>query len=453
MILKVYSDDLEMSPQRLYRNVLFLWGVAGYVFSWNFFVFLPGGNLENTNRNRGLSEMEAMKFRLAYEIIAKRLKKKHMAAELGLSIRQVGRLIKKVKRDGANGLIHGLVGKKGNRALSEEKEISILDLWKYKYMKYDFNFSHFTNKLNEVEKITVSKEKVRKLLRARGYESPCKREQQKHRSKRERRLYFGEMIQQDTSPHDWLGTGVKYHLVVAIDDATSKVLFMKLYEADGTLPNMEAFKAIIRKHGLPVSFYVDAAAWFKVTRNGIGSINKVLDRKTYITQVQRALKELGVKLIIAKSPQAKGRVERGNRTFQDRLISELRLRNIITLEKANKYIEEEYIDDHNMRFAVEPASQQSAFIKYVSVEALDYILCFRFYNRVKNDNTVKKARYYELQLLPSDKRFSWAQAKVEVTIMTNGTIEVRHADTRELIPFEILKQNKIHEDKYAKLVA
>lgn len=394
--------------------------------------------------------MEASKYRVIYEIIEKRSIKEHAAEELDLSKRQIGRLIQIVKNEGPNGLIHGLVGLRSNHAFSKEKEQSILELWKNKYMICDFNFTHFTSKLNEEEKIIVSKEKVRKLLRANGYESPRKRKQPKHRKKRERRLCFGEMIQQDTSPHDWLGTGVEYHLVVAIDDATSRILFLKLFEADGTLPNMEAFKAVITKHGLPVSYYVDGAAWFKVTRNGNGSINQVAKRENYKTQIQSALKALGVKLIIAGSPQAKGRVERSNETLQDRLISELKLRNIKTLEKANKYMLEEYMDDHNKRFAVEPMMPQSAFIPFVSKEALDHILCFRFFNRVKNDNTIKKAKYYELQLLSSDKRLSWARAKVEVIIMTNGTIEVRHADTRELIPYKILMQNKIVEAKYPK---
>lgn len=400
--------------------------------------------------NRGLSEMEARRYRVIYEVIEKRLKKKNAADELGISTKQVGRLVKKVKKEGPNGLIHGLVGKKGNRSFDEAKEEIILNLWKTKYEACDFNFLHFTNKLNEIEKIIVSKEKVRKLLKSNGHVSPCKRKQAKHRKKRMRKLRFGEMIQQDTSPHDWLGIGVDYHMVVAVDDATSKILFLKLFPSDGTLPNMEAFRSVMVKYGMPGSYYVDGASWFKVTRHGTGTINRVINRKDYETQIERALKELGVKLIKAESCQAKGRVERSNRTLQDRLISELKLRNIKTLEEANKYIQEEFIADYNKRFAVKAIEAKSAFIPFVSKEALDYILCVRFHNRVKNDNTIRKEKYYELQLLPSEKRLSWVRAKVEVSMMIDGKIEVRHNDTRELIPFEIIEQKGIKEFKYAK---
>jgi len=413
-------------------------------------MFMRGVGLKSCRNYRGLSVEEARKSRIIHEVIEKRLKQKHAARDLGISTRQVRRLVRKVKKGGEIGLIHGLVNQKSNHSFSEEKDQKILELWKNKYMQHDFNFTHFTNKLNEKENIKVSVEKVTQLLNKNGHVSIYSKKQRKHRKKRPRKLHFGEMIQQDTSPHDWLGIGVEYHLVVAIDDATSKILFMKLFDSDGTLANMEAFKAIMVKHGLPVSYYVDGASWFTVTRHGNGTINQVVNRKDYETQIERALKELGVDLIIAGSSQAKGRVERSNRTLQDRLISELKLEGIKTLEKANEYIQNVFIDDHNKRFAVEPMEPNSAFIRFVSKEALDYILCVKFYNRVKNDNTIRKSKYYELQLLPSEKRYSWARAKVEINIMIGGNIEVRHNDTRELIPYEIIEQKNIKEFKYAK---
>ena len=406
--------------------------------------------MESSSDYRGLSEMEAKKFRIIYEVMEKRLKQKHAAKELELSVRQVRRLVKKVRRDGAMGLKHGLVDKESNHSFSEEKDNKILELWENKYKQHDFNFTHFTNKLNEKESIKVSIGKVTQLLNKHGHISIYSKKQRKHRKKRPRKLYFGEMIQQDTSPHDWLGIGVEYHLVVAIDDATSKILFMKLFDSDGTLANMEAFKAVMVKYGLPGSYYVDGASWFKVTRKGKGSINKVLNKNLYTTQIQRGLRELGVKLLIAGSSQAKGRVERSNRTLQDRLISELKLENIKILGKANEYIQNVFIDDHNKRFAVAPIESKSAFIRFVRKEALDHILCVRFYNRVKNDNTIRKAKYYELQLLPSKKRYSWVRAKVEVSIMIGGKIEIRHSNTRELIPYEVIEQKGISEFKYAK---
>ena len=185
---------------------------------------MMGVELESCRNYRGLSMEEARRSRIIHEIIKKRLKQKHAAEDLGISTRQVRRLVKKMKREGEIGLIHGLVNQKSNHSFSEEKDNKILELWENKYMQHDFNFTHFTNKLNEKEKIKVSVEKVTQLLNKNGHISIYSKKQRKHRRKRSRKLYFGEMIQQDTSPHDWLGIGVEYHMVVAIDDATSRIL-------------------------------------------------------------------------------------------------------------------------------------------------------------------------------------------------------------------------------------
>jgi hypothetical protein len=199
-------------------------------------------------------------------------------------------------------------------------EKRILDLWDKKYRPCALNFTHFTEKLNEVEKISVSKEKVRVLLRAKGVVDVRPKKGRKHRKERVRRTQFGEMLQQDTSPHDWLGIGKVFHAVNVVDDATSKILFLKLYEHDGTLPNMEAMRDVILKFGLPMSYYVDRAAWFKVTRHWDGTISKQSSTE-YETQIERALEELGIELIWAYSAPAKGRVERSNGTLQGRLIA------------------------------------------------------------------------------------------------------------------------------------
>lgn len=261
------------------------------------------------------------------------------------------------------------------------------------------------------------------------------------------RTQFGELLQQDTSPHDWLGTGEIFHAVNVVDDATSKILFLKLFEHDGTLANMEAMRDVVLKYGLPMSYYVDKATWFKVTRHWNGTISK-RNSSDYETQIERALTELGVELIYANSAPAKGRVERSNGTLQDRLIAELKLRGIKKLNAANNFIESEFIVDYGQRFGVAPVDPSSAFVPFVGKAKLDRILCFRFTSTVQNNNTITKAQYYKLQLLPTMRRQSWAKAPVEVSIMIDGEVEVRHSISGDQIPFEVLELKQPLEAKY-----
>lgn len=355
--------------------------------------------------------------------------------------------MKVVARRGPEGVIHGLVGKPSNHAFEAAKEAEILKLWETKYRPCSFNFTHFTERLNEVENIVVSKEKVRILLREKGVVDVRPKKGRKHRKERVRRTQFGELLQQDTSPHDWLGIGKVLHAVNVVDDATSRVLFLKLYEHDGTLPNMEAMRDVILKYGLPMSYYVDKAAWFKVTRHWNSIISKE-SATNYETQIERALEELGIELIWANSAPAKGRVERSNGTLQGRLIAELKLNGCKTLETANRFIENHFIADYERRFGVEPVDSSSAFVPFVGKAKLDRILCQRFTSTVQNDNTISKSECYKLQLLPTEYRQSWVKAPVEVSIMIDGLVEVRHRNTQKLIPFETLKLKHPREAKY-----
>jgi len=399
------------------------------------------------NQDRGLTGMEARRYRIIQNVIEKKVSQIEAAEELEISDRHVRRLVDVVKERGPEGIIHGLVGKPSNHAFEVTKEKEILELWEKTYRPCGLNFTHFTEKLNEKEKISVSKEKVRVLLRKNGVVDAKPKKGRKHRKERVRRTQFGELLQQDTSPHDWLGIGKIFHAVNVVDDATSKVLFLKLYEHDGTLPNMEAMRDVILKFGIPMSYYVDKAAWFKVTRHWDSTTTKQ-SSTDYETQIERALKELGIELIWASSPQGKGRVERSNGTEQNRLIAELKLKGCKTLEAANHYIETEFIADYAQRFGVEPVDPSSAFLPFVGKEKLDRILCQRFTSSVQNDNTISKSKYYKLQLLPTEYRQSWVKAKVEVSIMIDGVVEVRHNNTGKLIPFETLELNQPREVKY-----
>lgn len=396
-----------------------------------------------------LTGVEMKKYRYCQNVIEGKMTQKEAAQSIELSTRQVRRLIEKLKLKGANGLIHGLAGKQSNNKLKIEAKSSIINLWKEKYSPAGFNFSHFTEKLNEIEGIKVSKDTVRRLLRSESLTAKPIQKRKKYHKQRERRKTFGELLQLDTSPHDWLSTGKKYHLIDIVDDATSRVLFARLFESDGTLPNMLAMEEICRKFGLPMSFYTDRATWFSYNFKNPNGLARAKGN-SYETQIQKALKKLGVDLILAYSPEAKGRVERNHRTYQDRLIAELKLNNIKHLTAANEYLDKIFIPDSNNRFAKQPASSESSFVQIANLDCLKDIFCMKFETKVRNDNTVSKKDLYSLQLLSTAKRVSWAQAPIEVRLHTDYTWSILHRNTGEKIPFKILYQNIPIELKYGK---
>jgi transposase len=383
------------------------------------------------------------KLRWIEDVIAKRRTQEDVAEELDLSTRQVRRLVQKVKRSGVKGIVHGLKGKPGNHRLPEDIKSLVLSLWDSKYRSAGLNFSHFTEKLNEVEGVQIGRESVRRLLRSRGVADRKEKKRRKHLRYRERKAQFGELLQQDTSPHDWLGTGCKLHLIVIVDDATSKLLFCRLFERDGTLPNMIAMKAVFEKYGLPMSIYTDRASWFFFTPkhrtlNGPKPLHSEVDRRVK-TQIDRALGELGVDFIPAYSPQAKGRVERANATLQDRLIAELRLRGITDIELANQFIQATFIGDYNQRFAKPPQSDISAFVAVLSPAQLDEILCLKFLCKVGKDNTARRQKHFHLQLEPDLYRINWHQARVEVRLYPDKTVRVVHVPSGKNVPFRIIE--------------
>lgn len=191
-----------------------------------------------------MSGQDLRKWRMVDDVMKKLKTQEEAGEELELSARQVRRLVKKAKREGVKGIVHGLRGKKGNRAMAEDFKNQVLSIWQTKYRSCRLNFSHFTEKLNEVEGVKIGRDSVRRLLRSNGVSDRILKKGRKHRRFRERKPQFGEMLQLDTSPHDWLGTGVKYHCVVIVDDATSSPLHCQLFEHDGTLPNMAAMRAV-----------------------------------------------------------------------------------------------------------------------------------------------------------------------------------------------------------------
>lgn len=342
------------------------------------------------------------------------------ASVLGVSERQVYRLRARVREEGVRGVIHRQRGMRSHRRLSEETWDRVVRLYGEKYT--GFNMSHFTEYLNEAEGIGVSRETVRRILRVSGVYEKKARRRAKHRQSREPMAREGQMTQMDTSFHRWLpGVDRLVNLICLVDDATNRIQAAWFVDSDTTVANMRVLKMYFRAKGLPWAVYLDRDSKFKTTRRG--GVHLKMSPEQGETQIHRALRGLGVELIYAGSPQAKGRIERDFRTLQDRLINELRLNGIRTLEGANSYLWEEFIPKWNRRFGHRARQEGSCYRPVPAGLRLDDILCLKHNRRVMPDNTISyKAQKY--QILPDRYRANYSRAQVEVREHLNGKMSI-----------------------------
>jgi transposase len=338
------------------------------------------------------------------------------AVVIGVSERQCYRLKARVIREGAKGVVHGNRGRACKRKIKDKVVRRIVELAQGKYQ--GFNDHHLTEKLEELEKISLSREKVRRILRANGIRSPKKRRGIKHRSRRERRASEGMMLQVDGSPHDWLqGRGPRLCLIGAIDDATGKVMGALFTAAESSWGYFTLFSDVFKQHGLPHSIYSDCHSVFWTDREPTRDEQLINKRPT--TEVGRGLEELGVTLILAHSPQAKGRIERLWNTFQDRLVSELRLARAKTMEQAQAVLER-YLAVHNRKLA-KPAKAEPAWRKVSSVQ-IERALCFKQQRTVGKDNTVTFEGTV-LQIPKTSSFRSHVHRRVDVHVLLDGAVE------------------------------
>ena len=350
------------------------------------------------------------------------------ALNMGVSERQCYRIKARVGKAGAKGVVHGNRGRASKRKTKEKIVNRIVELAQGKYQ--GFNDHHLTEKLEEQEKIRLSREKVRQLLRAHGIASPQKRRGIKHRNRRERRASEGMMLQVDGSPHDWLqGRGPRMCLIGAIDDATSKVMGAFFVGAESSWGYFKLFSEIFTDHGVPQSIYTDCHSVFWTDREP--TLQEQLINRKPTTEVGRGLEELGVTLILAHSPQAKGRIERLWNTFQDRLVSELRLKKAKTLEQATVVLHR-YLLVHNRKFA-KPAQAQPAWRK-LSVLQIERALCFKQQRTVAKDNTITFDGVV-LQIPKTSAYRSYANKRIDVHVLLDGAIEFFYK-TEKIVTFD-----------------
>jgi transposase len=330
-----------------------------------------------------MSSRELKRLHIVHQAMDGQMTQQTASSMLDLSERQVRRLVKSVRESGDGGIVHRGRGRPSNRRLPEKVKKQVLDLCRQKYR--DFGSTLASEKLLERDGIAVNRETLRQWRLGAGLWEK-KRKRRGHRQWRLRKGCFGEMVQIDGSHHAWLeDRGPELVLMGYIDDATNTA-YAQFYDYEGTLPAMDSFKRYVRRYGLPVSVYLDKHSTYKSQRKltveeelaGVGAA---------LSQFERALKELGVKVIHAHSPQAKGRIERLFGTLQDRLVKEMRLRGTTTREEANAFLRE-YLPAFNRRFQVPPANKANVHVKPEPYFNLDRYLCLKTNRTVRNDNTV-----------------------------------------------------------------
>ena len=298
-----------------------------------------------------MSMKETERIAIMDSLVAKRIKQKHAGFQLGISVRQVRRMVKRYKREGIAGLVHKSRGRVGNRALDGEKKQQVVLRIKKQYP--DFGPTLASEKLAERDGIVVSRETVRQLMIQEQLWKAHHRKEIVIHTYRERRPCVGELVQLDGSPHKWFEERVASCTLIAfIDDATSRIMDGAFMDYEGTFTLFEIAEHYLKTYGKPLSLYVDKHSTFKINRQA--SIEEELKDLMPQSQFGRAMGQLRIELIFAHSPQAKGRVERLFETLQDRLVKEMRLEGISTKEEGTKYFRDVYIPRHNAKFAVPP---------------------------------------------------------------------------------------------------
>jgi transposase len=347
------------------------------------------------------------------------------ATELGVSVRHVKRLLKALKKRGDKAVIHGLRGRPSPRRLPEgKKEEAIRILSEPVYAGFGPTLA--SEYLSSKHGLEVSKETLRHwMIEAKLWRGRKRKPEQVH-VRRPRRTRCGELVQWDTSDHDWLERrGERVYLISMIDDATSR-LYARFVSSDSTAENMHVLWGYLTRHGRPLAFYTDKAALFqtaqKHSREEPGVEKDPADLPP--TQIGRALQELHIVWIPAHSPQAKGRVERGFSTAQDRLVKGLRVAGVSSLEQANAYLEQEFLPWWNRTLTVEPNNECDAHRPLTQEHDLAAILSHVEERQISNGYTVQY-RGQTYQIPPNQVRTGMRGSKLRVETRLDGTVAMR----------------------------
>ena len=366
-----------------------------------------------------LNRKEQNRLIVLNEVNAGALTSRQAAMLMELSVRHTKRLLAVYRKEGAGALAHGNRGRPSSNATRTAIREQVVALCRSKYQ--GFNQQHFTEKLEEKEGIPLSRSTVRRILLGQGIASPCKRRAPRHRSRRERYPQAGMLLQTDGSPHDWLeGRGPRLCLIGAIDDAVNEMPYASFQDQEDALGYMQMLRGITLSRGIPLALYHDRHSIFEVADGKEASMEEQLAGARPMTQVGRLLAELGITSIAANSPQAKGRIERLWKTFQDRLVSELRLAGARTIVEANQVLGE-FLPEYNRKFTVQARESGSAYRQPPQGFKAEEFFCFKYPRTVGIDNVVRFEQQ-RFQILPTPQRQSYARCRVEVQVRLDGRI-------------------------------
>lgn len=366
-----------------------------------------------------MSQKEIKRLQIIQKVLGREINQQEAAAILRISDRQVRRVVKRVRKQGAKGVAHQLRGREGNRRIDQRKRSQIIGIYRKVYEGFGPRLA--SEKLLEREKIRINEETLRLWLIKEGLWKKRKGQKEKKRSWRARKDHFGSMIQMDGSHHRWLeNRGPKLVLMGYIDDATGRA-YGRFYDYEGTQPAFDSLKGYVKKNGIPRSIYLDKHSTYKINKAQRYKEWPFRDEEE-LTQFARGCQQLGIELIYAHSPQAKGRIERLFETFQDRLVKELRLEKVKTLKEANQFMIR-YLSKFNERFSV-IASQPGNLHRPVLGVNLDEILSTQKEHVLRNDRTfVHEKQWY--QVLDRTRA-----SKIIVHEYLNGRIAVKYGKSR-----------------------
>ena len=359
-----------------------------------------------------MSMKEVNRLEVMQQVDGKRLKQKAAAELLGMSERQVKRLLRSYRQGGASGLISKRRGRPSNNQLAEETKRKVLDLLESKYKGFGPTFA--CEKLVELEGLKISDESVRQLMIAEGLWKAKKARKVIVHQMRERRACFGELIQIDGSPHDWFeGRAPACDLLAFIDDATGRLVELQFVQSESFFGYCQAAAGYFTRYGKPVAFYSDKHGIFRVNQPSTGISDA-------LTQFGRAMRELDIQIICANTPQAKGRVERVIQTLQDRLPKELRLQGICSWEAGNIYLTE-FVEDFNRRFGVIPRSDHDAHRPLTAQDDLARILTWQE-SRLLTKNLTLQFQKVVYQVQTQRPTYAMQRAPVTVCLDAQGKV-------------------------------
>jgi hypothetical protein len=389
-------------------------------------------------RTELLQEVRKMRFEEAYEGCQRgRLTQQEAARLLGVCDRTYRRYLVRYEEQGMEGLVDQRLGQVSHRSAPVDEVIALADLYSHRYR--GFNAKHFYSWYRRSHGGIRSYTWVKKTLQGKGL-VPKATQKGTHRKQRPRAPYIGMMLHQDGSTHEWVPEKL-WDLIVTMDDATSEHYSMFFVDEEGTQSSFQGVHEVIKQHGLFASLYTDRGSHYWNTPEAGGKVDK-----ENLTQFGRAMRQLGIEMIPAYSPEARGRSERAFRTHQERLVKELALAGITEMKQANAYIRDVYLPAYKEEFAIPPEESASMFVPWVGTPIED-LLCEQYERTVGNDNCV---RFDGLILqIPADQyRYHYVKVKVRVHRYPNHNLAIFHGH-RKLAAFNAKGKEVVHTTKKA----